>query len=664
MLGNDNLVASAIQWVVATDFANLKGDWFRMLLEVEGSAASFSAAVEEPGPSGVPILASLIRVPTIYTLPPRGLAPAEVTFCMAIMSQTALRLLVEGSGSGPLFQRFKRLVGRIKAIELGTAVTPFDRSEPRGLQELAVDAPTTCIVAVIDDGLAFAHERFRMMDGTSLSTRFKYFWNQDDTTGTTMPPGFGYGRELQQGDIKTALGASSSAGIVNEDKVYSELGQRLAGRRLKHGTHVMDIACGLDLPQVQSNSPYLIGVQLPKWVTEQTSGGLLTAAAYDAMHFILNRADQIASDEGTASLPVVVNLSYGIIAGPHDGSTLLERAIDQLIANRPTPLRVVFPAGNYYQSRCHARFRLRAGGSKVLRWRIQPDNKAESSVQVWLPELTPAQTRPIVQVRLTTPMGEVTPWVLPGGVFPPLSLGNVRYLVQNVDTGTGRPQISIFVAPTAQADPNPRIAPCGNWLIELNNIGSTVGVEAWVQRGDTPFGYPLAGRQSRFDDGDYVRFTPSGHVEENDVGPSPIRRLGTVNALATGQHSLVVGGFRASDQRASKYSGAGPVATPPTVPPRTGPDVSAVADDSVALHGVLAAGTRSGSVVAMDGTSVAAPQLTRLISERMVQGLPTDRYAMQVLAANKDPSAPTPGSVLEQRLGTGRIDQPRSGVRR
>ena len=134
---------------------------------------------------------------------------------------------------------------------------------------------------------------------------------------------------------------------------------------------------------------------------------------------------------------------------------------------------------------------------------------------------------------------------------------------RNIDTGFGRPQISIYVAPTAQADPNPRIAACGTWLIELKNIGSEVAVEAWVQRGDTPFGYPLAGRQSRFDDPDYVCFTPSGREQQNDVGPSPIRRRGTVNALATGQHTIVVGGYRASDRMQSKYTGAGPVGTPP-----------------------------------------------------------------------------------------------------
>lgn len=655
MLGNDNLFAPAIQWAVATDFAYLKGEWFRVLLEVEGPVASFAADVESGG------FADLIRIPTMYQTPPRGLKPVDVSFCMAIMSQTALRLLVAADTSAALVRKFAGLVGRIKAIELGTAIPGFGKNEPRVLKAIAANPPGTAIVAVIDDGLAFAHERFRDRHG---KTRFKYFWNQDDTTGVGLPPGFGYGRELTPGDIDPLLTADSWSGIVDEDKLYRELGQRLTERRLKHGTHVMDIACGLDPRQVQPDSPYLIGVQLPKWVTEQTGGGLLTGAALDAMHFILNRADQIASDEGTASLQVVVNLSYGVISGPHDGSSLLERALDQLISSRPAALRVVFPAGNYYLARCHASFDLAAGAGRPLHWRIQPDDKAESRVDIWLPELTSAQKRPTMQVRLITPAGDATPWILPGGIYPPPGSSGVRYFVQYVDTGTGRPQVAIIVAPTAQADPNPRIAPCGTWRIELKNTGSAVTVDSWVQRGDTPFGYPLAGRQSRFDDADYVRFKPSGHDEEEDIGPSPIRRRGTLNALATGQQTIVVGGYRGSDGKPSKYSGAGPVATPATVLPRTGPDVSAVADDSVVLHGILAAGTRSGSAVAMDGTSVAAPQVTRLISERMVKGMATDRYAMQTFAASKDSQAPAPGTKLHERLGAGRIRDQKPPARR
>ena len=38
MLGNKNLIAPYLEWAVATNFAYLSGEWFRVLLEVEGSA--------------------------------------------------------------------------------------------------------------------------------------------------------------------------------------------------------------------------------------------------------------------------------------------------------------------------------------------------------------------------------------------------------------------------------------------------------------------------------------------------------------------------------------------------------------------------------------------------------------------------------------------------
>ncbi len=47
---------------------------------------------------------------------------------------------------------------------------------------------------------------------------------------------------------------------------------------------------------------------------------------------------------------------------------------------------------------------------------------------------------------------------------------------------------------------------------------------------------------------------------------------------------------------------------------RVGPDWLTCCDESDVLLGVHAAGTRSGSVVAMNGTSAAAPQATRLIA--------------------------------------------------
>jgi hypothetical protein len=61
-----------------------------------------------------------------------------------------------------------------------------------------------------------------------------------------------------------------------------------------------------------------------------------------------------------------------------------------------------------------------------------------------------------------------------------------------------------------------------------------------------------------------------------------------------------IGGLRRSEYRSSNYSGAESITTVPSVPSwHRGSDAAAVADASVALHGVLAAGTRAGSVIAM-----------------------------------------------------------------
>jgi hypothetical protein len=672
MLGNNNLVAPYLEWAVTTRFAYLNGQWFRVLLELNRSASSFWSAAEEMEAH------DFIVVPGIYKTAPDSLRAQDITFCMAIMSRKALETLVTGEepsdGDPRILARLTTLAKQIRTIELGTSIEmpqvkdspsgKFETSSARSDQESTDRDPRPrVVVGVIDDGLAFAHERFRLSNG---NTRFKYFLNLDDGTPSAPGPGL----ELVEGDINNLLGRCKSFGIVDEDHLYRLAGQNLVARRAKHGTHIMDIACGLDPDQVDGDSPYLIGVQLPKWVTEETSGAKLTGPALYAINYIIDRADQIASHEGTALLPVVINLSYGNIAGPHDGTGPLESAIDQLIAARAAPLRVVLPAGNHYLARCHSSFDLTAkssssGPARKLRWRVQPDNKAASFMEIWLPSLAADHKRPRVAVRLTAPTGERSPWVQPGATWPPLGTNNVRFSVSSANLTMQRPWILLSLAPTETLTPGTPTAPSGTWLVEIKNQGGAVSADAWVQRGDTPFGYPLWGRQSRFDDNDYQRFDIAGRPQEEDsgpdpsIGPSSIRRRGSINALATEQRAVVIGGFRRSDRRPSRYSGAGPVATPLSVPPqRTGPDAAAVADDSVALHGLLGAGTRTGSVVAMNGTSVAAPQITRLIARWMSLGLASDRTAVQDFAAANDtfpaPAAPAPN----ERIGAGRIELP------
>jgi Subtilase family len=266
--------------------------------------------------------------------------------------------------------------------------------------------------------------------------------------------------------------------------------------------------------------------------------------------------------------------------------------------------------------------------------------------------------RPKIAIRITTPCGDTSPWIGPGQDWYWPAANDVRFWAAYFDIAGERPWLLLAMAPTAEVVTTPRTAPSGNWLVEVANKGGRVAVKGWIQRGDTPFGYPIKGRQSRYDDPAYVRFTLAGRPEQDDFGPSYVRRMGSVNALATGQLPVVIGGFRSSDNTASEYSGAGPVATPVVVPKRTGPDASAIADISPALQGVLAAGTRTRSTVAMSGTSIAAPQITRMIAESMPNAPVLDRTTVEAAARAADPAPPAPASVAEERIGAGRIRLP------
>jgi hypothetical protein len=654
MAEDQTLIAPYLEWAVSTGFAHLDAEWFSVLLDVDAGAARFATEAERSA------LANRIWVAPAYRAALKGFKEEDFTRFSAILHKGALEALLTPDRSGDLASAIDKL--GIKRIEFGTpAGNPFGKGTAGTRTRSAVQPSgvrPSVIVAVIDDGLAFAHERFRGRNGR---TRFKYFWNQDDTTGIGQPADFQYGREFSEDDINGLLAAwTGPSGIVDEDALYRQAGQKLVCRRVKHGTHVMDIACGMNPMDVTPQSPYLIGVQLPSRVTERTSGVFLTPAVRDAIHFIMTRADQIADEMNSAPLPIVINVSYGTIAGPHDGNGLLESAIDQLVADRPTPLRVVLPAGNHYLARCHAAFDLPAGASQALRWRVQPDNKASSFMELWLPKQTAGGQRPQVEMRITTPTRESSGWIGPGQHWHWPNDGDVRFRAVNYDPPGRRPRLFLAMAPTADLLPLPRTAPAGTWLVEVRNMGGDVAVEGWIQRGDTPFGYPLWGRQSRFEDPEYKRFDLAGRPWQEDTPSSSyIRRRGSINALATGQRSIVVGGFRRSDRTPSVYSGSGPTSTPVTIPPqRTGPDAAAAADDSPVMQGLLAAGTRTGSVAAMSGSSVAAPQVTRRIAELMGSALPSDRVAVQVGAAAGDPYAPGTNMVLRERLGAGRIDRP------
>jgi Subtilase family len=503
--------------------------------------------------------------------------PQQCHFCTAIVPVEALL----------------RLLGLATRVELGTAVVT---REP--LAALTVNpSPASTVVGVIDDFVAFAHPCFANSD----HSRVTHIWSQDALPPRALEPkqwvatpDIGYGYELT-----TLLPDASDLSTLRN--AYP-----IVLPRVSHGTPVACLAAGNQVGLAPVSDVDIVAVHLPRNVVADTSGGAFTVQALDGIRYIMDRAG--------AAKNAVVNLSYGTMAGPHDGTSIFEMAIDELIELRMNKLVVVLPAGNAYEARCHACLELTLQSPDAeLHWVVPPDCRAPTFMEIWLPGDVSAD----VSVAVTDPFQETV-----GPAFAPAVLADapnwadasfgVVYLPQ-VANGLNGTMILIALAPTGASGTSRPLARHGLWRVELHSRAGTDirAVHAWIQRDDTLQGFPPGGRQSYFVDPAYEM---PGHVpdEPSDNAASVTKRAGSFNPYATGQHTIVVGGYVGSPE--SRHYAPGSGGGPMRGGTRHGPDVTAPAEKSRVLHGVRMAANRAADTVRANGTSIATPYATRLIA--------------------------------------------------
>jgi hypothetical protein len=665
-------------WAKATNFAYYgSADWLPVLLELgEPKGREFAEQVFMMREQD---WAALIRIPPVYRNPPKRFV-RPTPFLTAMVRRQFLDRLYGGDDPAKQIRRFE--VGRaVNLPEKMAGHAGWGEGKPG-----SKDVPSgKVVVGVIDDGIAFAHDRFR--DGPA-STRIHYYWDQ--LVPSPSPGSWDYGREISKHDTTVGPGIDTRlASSADEDALYrgagyldySQPGVKPLARRACHGTHVMDLACN---PASTPGMGPIIAVQLPISVVEDTSLAGLAPQVYDALMYMIDRADRIAAANLVGDLPLVVNLSFGMLAGPHDGSGAVEQAIRDALAacninpKKPT-LQVVLPAGNSHLARGHAEFSLKASAPpKELRWRVQPDDRTESFLEIWYPDRDSSNGSSALEIRITTPTGDVTPffdaasayaWTLASAV-----VGWAEFYPAAVPGGCRL--IKLSLAPTADPDRAVPLAPAGVWKVEVRNAGEgqVRDIHAWIQRDDTPFGYPRRGRQSYFDDLLYFVFDDGGRYIESDghalTSRSDVHRRGTLNAIATGSEPLVVAGLRRSDWKPARYSASGPAVKPARGGPHPdGPDIATISEDSPSHHGLLAAGSRSGSCVAMYGTSVAAPQLARSLVEDLATGGSGGRPAAAKFVSrpnappryneqDRPPAIPAGSRPTAERGGAGRMELP------
>jgi hypothetical protein len=555
------------------------------------------------------------------------------------------------------------ILGRpLDSQSLPTPTSPPNPEE--GLQAMAARLsrfkptlkPPAVFMGVIDDGIAFANARFRLLVGGKHRTRVQDWWMMG-TPGNT----------LNAVDINTLFDRYTDGnGVLQEELVYREAGlldytrpdHKAVAWRVTHGTHVMDAACGYDPSDNQLERP-LACVQLPLAVTAAVDNGNLYPYFVWAVGFIVMSMLDYCYEQNIAPIPVVINFSYGRLEGPHDGSSAIESFIEWATGICQTlgfPLRFVLPSGNSYLSRTHAQMRFSAvGQTRQVAWHVLPDDQSESFVEIWAPLRTGTASR--LTLTVTDPLGDS--YTIDENQVS-VALGSYGQLVHRWTQTRG--VFFILLPPTASFVAGP-LAPCGTYQVQLKHTGGLAAsayVDAWVARDDTIPGYPQFGRQSYFNDRLYEVYDRySGRVVQTDNN-SLVQRQCTINAIATGKAPIVIGGFLRKEMKAAEYTAAG-AAKPRPQPPRW-PDAMAPSDDTYVLAGRLAAGSHSGSRVAVAGTSVAAPQIAKWVADDLAIGGKGDGKAVQDKAdfdeANPPTDAPPPPwtpKPPEERGGHGRI---------
>lgn len=469
-------------------------------------------------------------------------------------------------------------------------------------------------IGVIDHSLAVGHEAFRDDQGR---LRLHALWDQDPGGGPAqvgnwcVPKDFGHGRELLAAGVDAAFQKAHG----HEARAYDLLGYGVASRAVGHGTHVMSLAAGRLAPpprfnpaEVAIDDPAarapLVAVQLPWRPAKDTSGTSLCVSVLDALHYI--------AWQGDGRHDIVVNLSDGAYGGPHDGRSMLERAIDEFLGLHPH-VHLVLAAGNAARDEGHAKGRCSAASpSTTFHWQLLPDDVTDSFMEIWFDRTLPAGA---AQVEITLPDGSRSgPLVIDGSPWELTTHGEVvAALIPALTSPNGRhTMLLLAVAPTQRRQG--AAAPHGRWevQVELLQGDDTVQVDAWIERDNPALGDRGPRRQSR------LASTSTSRVD-------PTRTLGS---LAGAQKPLLVSGRYARGRvpdgaRAAKgrttdvavYASRGRGRWGPV----NGPDLLAPSDESPVLHGLLGAAQRSGAYFRMDGTSAAAPVVARQLFNQLSQ---------------------------------------------
>lgn len=261
------------------------------------------------------------------------------------------------------------------------------------------------LLAVLDSGITWDLEVFRKADG---STRIRYLWDQtvSEETGDVrygkMPDGFSIGTEYTAEEINAALQ------MHTWDRYRLIPSRDLSG----HGTAVAGIAAGRSADGLYTGAAPEAELIIVKLGLPREEGFPRTTEIMRGVTYALWKARQL-------NMPLVINLSFGNSYGSHDGSSLLERFLDNASEIGKTVICV--GSGNEGAARGHF-----AGNiTRDSRVELAVGNYERSlNIQLW------KNYSDVFRIRLQSPGGEEAELTtnIQGGKYT-LKLEQTRILV-------------------------------------------------------------------------------------------------------------------------------------------------------------------------------------------------------------------------------------------
>lgn len=255
------------------------------------------------------------------------------------------------------------------------------------------------LLVVLDSGITWDLEVFRKADG---STRIRYLWDQTvlreqtlpqnqtvpenqiapgktgDTGYGNIPDGFLIGTEYTEEEINRALNSS----VLERYRLIPS--RDLSG----HGTAVAGIAAGRSADGLYTGAAPEAELIIVKLGLPREEGFPRTTEIMRGVTYALRKARQL-------NMPLVINLSFGNSYGSHDGSSLLERFLDNASEIGRTVICV--GSGNEGAARGHFAGNITRDGRVEL---AVSNYERNLNIQLW------KNYSDVFRIRLQAPGGE------------------------------------------------------------------------------------------------------------------------------------------------------------------------------------------------------------------------------------------------------------------